>query len=90
VKTFCKYALVIGSSILVGIAIFFGTAFVVDFLWRHLVVRNPENFGLGDGVVIVAAWWLFGTIFGLAGLILMLRQFWPRRGGLDHAPNLDH
>ena len=87
-KTFCKYALVIGSSILVGLAIFFGTAFVVDFLWRHLVIRNPENFGLGDGVVIVAAWWLFGTIFGFTGLVLMLRRFWPHRGVHD-ASNLD-
>jgi hypothetical protein len=82
VKTYCKYALLIGSSIVVGLGIFFGTAFVVDFLWRHLVVRNPENFGLGDGVVIVAAWLLFGSILGLVGLILMLRRFWPRRGGL--------
>ena len=53
----------------------------MDFLWLHLVVKNPENFGLGDGVVVIAGWFIFGTVFGLAGLILTLRRFWPRRGG---------
>lgn len=80
-KVFGKYALVIGSSLVVGVGIFYATAFVMDFLWRHVVVKNPENFGLGDGVVVVAGWFIFGTIFGLAGLILTLHRFWPRRGG---------
>lgn len=87
-KRFGRYALVIGSSILVGVAIFFGTAIVLDFLFQHLVVRNsdPEEFGPGSGLIVVFAWLFFGTIFGLTGLVLMLRRFWPRRrDGLDHA-----
>jgi hypothetical protein len=81
VKALGKYALAIASSLVVAVGIFYASAFVMDFLWRHVVVKNPENFGLGDGVVVVAGWFIFGTIFGLAGLILMLRRFWPRRGG---------
>ena len=53
-KTLGRYALVIGSSVLVGIAIFYGTAIVLDFL-SHIVVGNRE-FGVGAGLIVVAAW----------------------------------
>jgi len=87
-KTLGRYALVVGSSVLVGIAIFFGTAFVVALLCEYLIVRNREPM-LGDGVAIVGLWWLFGTIFGLTGLILMLRRFWPHSREVHDASNLD-
>ena len=74
-----KHALVIGSSILVGVGIFYATYFVIDFLWMHLVVKNPEDVGLSDGVVVISGWYIFGTIFGSVGLFLMLTKFWPRR-----------
>ena len=78
-KTLGRYALAIGSSIAVGIVIFYGTAIVLDFL-SHLVVRNsdPEEFAPGSGLIVVFAWLFFGTIFGLTGLVLTLRRFWPK------------
>jgi hypothetical protein len=82
VKALGKYALVIGSSVLVGIGIFIRTAFLVGFVWTYLVVGSPENLGPGDGFLVVLGSFLFGTIFGFAGLILALNRFWPRGGGI--------
>jgi hypothetical protein len=85
IKHYFKYGLVVGTSVLVGIGIFIGTAFLVGFVWTYLVVRGPENLGPGDGFFILLASIMFGSILGFAGLILTLNRFWPPGNDrLDH------
>jgi len=78
-KVFGKYALVVTSSLLVGGAIFASSFVVMDFAWTHFVVTDPEKLSIGDGVVVVGGGFVFGLVFGLAGLVFVLYRFWPRR-----------
>ena len=68
----------IASSLLVGVGVFYATFFVISFLWLHLVVKNPQDVSPADGVVVIAGWFIFGTVLGLTSLILVLVRFWPR------------
>ena len=79
VKVFGKYALVVASSLLVGAAIFVSSFVVIDFVWTHFVVTDPQKLSIGDGVVVVGGGFVFGLVFGLAGLVLVLYRSWPRR-----------
>lgn len=79
VKVIGKYALVIASSLLVGAAIFVLRFVVMDFVWTHFVVTDLQKLSIGDGVVVVGGGFVFGLVFGLAGLVLVLYRFWPRR-----------
>ena len=78
-KVFGKYALVVTSSLLVGGAIFASSFVVMDFAWTHFVVTDSEKLSIGDGVVVVGGGFVFGLVFGLAGLVFVLYRFWPRR-----------
>jgi len=79
VKAFGRYALVIVSSLLTGAALFIGSFVALDFVWTHFVVPNPEDIGLGDGVVVVGGGFVMGCSLGVAGLAIVLYKFWPRR-----------
>lgn len=74
-----RYALVLMSSLLTGVIFFIGSFFVLDILWTHVVVRDPKQVSVGDGVVVVGGGLLIGTTLGLAALVLMLYRFWPRK-----------
>ena len=52
----------------------------MDFVWTHFVVSDLQKLSLGDGVVVVGGGFVFGLVFALAGLVLVLCRFWPRRG----------
>jgi hypothetical protein len=79
VKVIGKYAPVIATSFLVGAAIFVLSFVVMDFVWTHFVVTDLQKLSIGDGVVVVGGRFVFGLEIGLAGLVLVLCRFWPRR-----------
>jgi hypothetical protein len=68
VKVIGQYTLVIASSLLVGAAIFVPSFVVMDFVWTHFVVTDLQKLSIGDGVVVVGGGFVFGLVFGLAGL----------------------
>ncbi len=76
---FGRYALVIVGSLAAGTALFVLSFVVLDFVWTHLVVTDPKQIGLGDGVVVVGGGFVIGCTLGLAALVLVLYRFWPRR-----------
>ncbi len=74
-----RYAVVIMSAVLAGVALFLLGFGVVDFLWTHLVLTDPKEIGLGEGVMVVGGGFVIGSTLGLAGIVLVLYKFWPRR-----------
>jgi hypothetical protein len=74
-----KFALLTAGSLLTGAAIFVASFFVWEFVWTHLVVTDPAQIGLGDGVVVIGGTFLIGTVLGLAGMIFILYRYWPRK-----------
>lgn len=78
-KAFSKYALIIVGSIATGATLFVSSFLAMGFVWTHFVVRNPEDIGLGDGVMVVGGGFVIGCTSGVAGLAVALRKFWPRR-----------
>jgi len=77
--TFSKYALVVVGSLATGATLFLGSFAAMSFVWTRLVVPNPEDFGLGDGVMVVYGGFVLGCVLGVAGLAVVLYKFWPRR-----------
>ena len=71
--------MVIIGAVLAGVALFFLSFAVLDFLWTHLVLTNPKETGLGDGVMVVGGGFVIGSTLGLGGIVLVLDKFWPRR-----------
>jgi hypothetical protein len=78
-KAFGRYALVIAGSLATGAALFVSSFVAMDFVWTHIVVSNPKEIGLGDGVMVVGGGFVIGCTLGVAGLVLVLYKFWPRR-----------
>jgi uncharacterized membrane protein YgdD (TMEM256/DUF423 family) len=74
-----KYSLVVAGSLLVGVAIFVASFYVMDFVWTHFVVTDLRELTPADGVVVIGGGFVLGTTLGLAGLALMLYRFWPRK-----------
>ena len=74
-----KYVLVIAMSIICGVTLFLASFIVLDFVWTHIVVRNPQQLGMGDGVAVVGGGFILGLTLGLTGLIYVLYRFWPSR-----------
>src|SRR5580704_10990107 len=85
VKVIGKYARVMASSFFVGGAIFVLSFVIMDFVWTHFVVTDLQKLGIGDGVVVVGGGFVFGLVFGLAGLVLVLYRFWPRRTPISYS-----
>jgi hypothetical protein len=79
VKRFWKYPVVVIGSLVIGAALFVSSFIAMDFLWTHVVARNPKDIGLGDGVMVVGGGFVLGCTLGIAGLVLVLYRFWPRR-----------
>ncbi len=78
-KAFGRYALVIAGSLATGAALFVSSFVAMDFVWTHMVVSNPKETGLGDGVMVVGGGFVICCTLGVAGLALVLYKFWPRR-----------
>jgi len=78
-KAFGRYAVVIVGSLLTAAILFVGSFLVIDFVWTHLVVPNPKDVGLGDGVMVVGGGFIIGCTLGVAGIAVVLYKFWPRR-----------
>jgi hypothetical protein len=78
-KAFGRYALVIVGSLVTGAALFVSSFVAMDFVWTHLVVPNPKDIGLGDGVMVVGGGFVMGCTLGVSGLVMVLYKFWPRR-----------
>jgi hypothetical protein len=74
-----RYTLVTASALAVGSALFVLSFVCVDFVWIHLVVLDPKQIGLGDGVMVVGGGFVLGCSLGLAGLIFVLLRFWPEK-----------
>ena len=51
-----RYVLMILGALVVGVSLFFGSYFVVDLVWTHLVVTNPRDLSDAHGVVVVLGW----------------------------------
>lgn len=77
-KAFSSYVLVIVASLGTGAALFVGSFAAMDFVWTYIVVPNPRDVGLGDGVVVVGGGFLIGCTLGVAGIAIVLYKFWPR------------
>ena len=78
-KMFWHYVLVIAGSAVVGSALFVASFVAMDLVWGHVVVPNPQDTGLGDGVVVVGGGFVIGCTLGVGGVIWTLHKFWPRR-----------
>jgi hypothetical protein len=78
-KAIAKYALVIASSLVTGGILFVSSFIAMDFIWTHLVVRNPKDIGLGDGVMVVGGGFIIGCTLGISGIAFVIYKFWPRR-----------
>jgi hypothetical protein len=78
-KTFAKYALVIACSLVTGGILFVSSFVMMDFTWSHFVVPNPQDTGLGDGVMVVGGGFIIGCALGISGIVFVLYKFWPRR-----------
>lgn len=74
-----EFALLTTGSLLTGAAVFIAGFFVWEFVWTHLVVADPSQIGLGDGVVVVGGGFLIGLTLGLAAMIFILYRYWPKR-----------
>ncbi|HTS06207.1 MAG TPA: hypothetical protein VMP68_11550 [Candidatus Eisenbacteria bacterium] len=74
-----RYAVVIVGAVLTGVVLFFLTFVLLDFVWTHLVVTNPNEVDLGDGIMVVGGGFVIGSTVGLGGIALVLYKFWPRR-----------
>jgi hypothetical protein len=44
-----------------------------------VIVTDPRQIGLGDGVIVVGGGFLIGCTLGLGALVVILYRFWPRR-----------
>jgi hypothetical protein len=71
-----KCALLLMGSLVIAAAVFVASYFVWDFAWMHLVVSDPEQIGLGDGVMVIGGSFL---TLGLAAMVWILYRYWPRR-----------
>jgi hypothetical protein len=78
-KAFAKCALVIACSLVTGGILFVSSFVAIDFVWTHLVVPNPKDIGLGDGVMVVGGGLIIGCVLGISGIVFVLYKFWPRR-----------
>jgi hypothetical protein len=80
VNTFGKYVAGIAGSVLAGTALFVLSFVAVDCVWTYLVVTDPKQINMGDGVVVVGGgvsnrvqlsesprWFLSFIDFGLGG-----------------------
>ena len=76
---YCRYVLVIAGSLAAGAALFVLSFVVLDFVWTHLVVTDPKQIGLGDGVMVVGGGLIIGSTVGLSALVFVLYKFWPGR-----------
>jgi hypothetical protein len=74
-----KCAVVVGSSLVTGVALFVGGFVAMDFVWTHFVVTNPKELSIGDGVVVIGGGLVAGTTLGLLGIAVVFYRFWPRR-----------
>jgi hypothetical protein len=52
---------------------------VLDFVWTHVIVTDPKQIGLGDGVIVVGGGFVIGCTLGLGALVFVLYRFWPGR-----------
>jgi hypothetical protein len=78
-KAFAKCALVITCSLVTGGILFVSSFVATDFVWTHLVVPNPKDIGLGDGVMVVGGGFIIGCVLGISGIVFVLYKFWPRK-----------
>jgi hypothetical protein len=44
----------------------------------RVVVQDPKNTSLGDGIMVVGEGSLIGLCFALSGIGYFLYKFWPR------------
>jgi hypothetical protein len=75
---FWRCVLVVLGSLTAGVVLFAGSFVVLDFIWTHLVVRNPKDIGLGDGVMVVGGGLIVGCTLGIGSFAYSLYKFWPR------------
>lgn len=66
------------GSLVIAAAVFVASYFVWDFAWMHLVVSDPEQIGLGDGVMVIGGSFLTGITLGLAAMVWILYRYAPR------------
>ena len=76
---FWRYVLVIAGSLAAGVTLFVLSFVLLDLGWTHLIVTDPKQIGLGDGVVVVGDGFVTGCTLGIGALIFVLYRFWPGR-----------
>jgi hypothetical protein len=77
IKRFWYCAFVVTGSLTAGVVLFVGSFIVTGFLWSLLAVPNPEDFGLGDGLMVVGGGFVIGCTLGVAAIVGVLYKFWP-------------
>ena len=76
---FSRYVLAIAGSLAAGATLFVLSFVVLDFVWTHVIVTDPRQIGLGDGVIVVGGGFVIGCTLGIGALVFVLYRFWPRR-----------
>ncbi|MFZ1931416.1 MAG: hypothetical protein WA261_09925 [Candidatus Sulfotelmatobacter sp.] len=67
------------GSLAAGVMLFVLSFAVLDFVWTHVIVTDPKQIGLGDGVIVVGGGFVIGCTLGLGALVFVLYRFWPGR-----------